>query len=178
MQKQQTLEKPPYNNRTNIFDHFLTSNALYVNNNDTPTWHARGLSSITDYTLTSNLDITNWKVDNELNFSDHSYITYEIPTIPSISSTTYTVKETDKDKLKELYTNIPILLPYDNAENTKKNAITIQQWIEKAVKEATIENINKTRLFYWNKTLAKLKAELKYLQRQKHNALKRKKQSH
>lgn len=54
-----------HNIRTSLFDIFIASNSLTTEYYEAPTWRARGSGSITDYTLTRDLQLHSWNIDKK-----------------------------------------------------------------------------------------------------------------
>ena len=112
-----------------LFDDFIISNNLALHNYEAPTWYARGLSSIVDYTLTKRINLENWKISNHYSQSDHVYIEFNIPGIPMLTPNKNIQTQINKEKFKKLIGEPPLLLPYKTTQHTESNATTINQWI-------------------------------------------------
>ena len=79
---------------------------------------------------------------------------------------------TDKDKFKECISTPPILLPYKCLQSVQQNALTINNWIEKAVHTSTTMVPRKRIPPYWSKQLQHLQNRLAFLHRQLHRSRK------
>jgi hypothetical protein len=158
------LKSTKQNTRAKHFDSFINSNNLTLHNYDKITWQSRGLSSITDYTLSRDTNIINWTIPNYITLSDHNYITFEVTGIPPLWPN-HPKKRTDKELFKTHTEFPPELLPYNSPENTTQNAVTINNWIKKAVDLSTTTETHRNKLPYWNKNLEKVKRTIKQLTR-------------
>ena len=119
------------------FDEFIIANNLAIQNYDAPTWTARGLYSTIDYTLTKQLEIENWKISPYYSQSDHVYIEFTIPGIPTLAPNKNTKIHIDKEKFRNNLANPPTLKPYTTPENTETNALLINNWIATVLENAT-----------------------------------------
>lgn len=86
---------------------WCVSNGLTIvnDNNSTPTFDCNRGKSWIDVTITNNMNITNWKVQEEETLSDHKYVTFEIITAESTNTRrakrTYDFNNTDWKTFKE-----------------------------------------------------------------------------
>ena len=94
---QQTLQ----NAKSIAFDLFTAGQHLRIENYYQPTWHNYTMNrhSLTDYTLTQNIEIADWRID-AITTSDHDYLLYSIPHINTQAAPPITIF--NKDKFKKL----------------------------------------------------------------------------
>lgn len=156
----------PQNAKSITFDLFLAGQHLQVENYYQPTWHNYTMNrhSLTDYTLTRNMDVGNWEIDAVTTTSDHDYLLYTIPNIriqiaPPISIF-------NKDKFKEEIETPPILRDYVSRTNYLSNVQELQGWIMSALNAATSTKPRKYTPFHETKATYKIQKELRELKQQ------------
>ena len=147
----------PHDRRTAYFDEFIVSNGLTIHNYEKPTWHARGLHSITDYTLSRNAEVHNWSIDQQYVASDHDLIKYNIPLLPKLSPNRDLIKITDKDKYSQLIQQTPTMVTYNDIQSLDFNTNTIISFIQEAIESSTTTITKNYEVPYWNKDLNTLR---------------------
>ena len=164
----QLFQSTKQNKRSNQFDRFLAANNLKIHNYEKSTWRnsKKNLESITDYTLTRDIDILGWKILTEHTFSDHYFITYKYETDITIHNNTM-YKTTDKKKFETLIENTePNITEYTTIESLEHNTTQIITWIQNNIDKATIEKKKNNDPPYWNKELQEMKTLLQRLNKQ------------
>ena len=105
-----------------IFNLLEEKNLILLNKGQIPTWSNRGSSSIIDLTIcTTNIarHITDWKVSDNITFSDHNLITFSLNTQKHNKRPKHTITKTvlNFDQLKSEITHHLLQVDWDHQAN-------------------------------------------------------------
>ena len=146
---------PDTNSRGEVQEEFIFEYGLYVENvGTTPTWRRGASKSIIDITLTLNVtDVNQWRVTNEVSFSDHKLISYTVGVPVSETVMTRNFAKADWDVFASVVQSKLEAPPTQWSKQTIENSIlnfnsTLEIALDKACPKHPARKRDK--LMWWN----------------------------